>query len=351
MEELNGRPETFFFRIRSFDKRLGVVFTDGALWTEQRLFSVKTLKSLGFGKSSMISSIECEAEKLMMNLGTKFSSEISIQEENSNIFDISVMNVMWQILRGERFELDDLQVISLMENIHKSFRVVDMSGGILNHLPFVRHFFPVKSGYQPLVETMQPLWEFLKANILYVSKNYDQTQNPTNFIEYYIREMKSPKTIKNFFSHEQLLAICIDFFQAGSETTSNTLAFAILYMLHYPDVMRKVKEELNRVVGVERLPKLIDRPNLKYCEAVIFEIQRLALVAALGIAHRVVKSFKIGKYSIPKNTLVLFNLYSVHMDKNQWKNPQQFTPERFLENGKIKINENFFPFGNKCLQL
>lgn len=117
IEELNGRPDGFFFRIRTFDKRLGVVFTDGTLWEEQRLFCMKTLKSLGFGKSSMIEHIECEAKELISYLLRECDREISIQDEGCNIFDISVMNVMWKILRGVRFELDDERVIMLMEKV------------------------------------------------------------------------------------------------------------------------------------------------------------------------------------------------------------------------------------------
>lgn len=95
-EEFNGRPDGFFFRVRSFDKRLGVVFTDGDLWEDQRIFSVRTLKQLGFGRVSMIQDIEFEAYELVENLRKK--KEIYMH----NVFDISVLNVMWRMLGGER---------------------------------------------------------------------------------------------------------------------------------------------------------------------------------------------------------------------------------------------------------
>lgn len=342
-EELNGRPDGFFFRIRSFNKRLGVVFTDGKLWEEQKLFSVKTLKNLGFGRSSMIEHIENETSEFISHLSKNCSEEMTIQDTDKNIFDVPVMNVMWKILRGKRFELDDTQVVQLIESNHKCFRIIDMSGGTLNLFPFVRHFFPDASGYRPLINAMQPLWEFLNKNIEEVSKTLDPKLKPENFIEYYCREMTNQKTSGNF-THEQLLALCVDFFQAGSETTSNTLAFAVLYMLHYPDVMKKVQDELHAVVG-DRMPKLIDRQNLKYSEAVICEVQRLANVAALGIAHRATNTFNVGEFVIPKNAIVLFNLYSVHVDKNYWDNPMEFIPERFLDDRSLKHHESFLPFG------
>lgn len=95
-DEFNGRPDGFFFRVRSFDKRLGVVFTDGDLWEDQRRFTMKTLKQLGFGKVSMFQHIEQEAAELMQYF--KKNNEIYMH----NAFDISVLNVMWKILGGER---------------------------------------------------------------------------------------------------------------------------------------------------------------------------------------------------------------------------------------------------------
>lgn len=347
-EDLNGRPDGFFFRIRTFDKRLGVVFTDGKFWEQQRNFSVKTLKTLGLGKLSMVEHIEREASEFVKSFEKKLGQceEVFVQSEGNNIFDISVMNVMWTILRGKRYELDDQQLISLMETIHKSFQVVDMSGGILSQLPWLRFIAPIRTGYKPLIDTIKPLWKFLRCNIEEVINSYDLQNDPQNFIEFYCREMLKPKSEETFFTKDQLLALCIDFFQAGSETTSNTLSFGMLYMLHYPDVMKKVQLELDRVVSRERLPKLSDRPNLKYTEATINEIIRISNVAPLGIAHRSLKSIEVEGYVIPENTIVLFNLYSMHMDDNCWEDPFKFNPDRFLDgNGELITNESFIPFG------
>lgn len=48
---------------------------------------------------------------------------------------------------------------------------------------------------------------------------------------------------------------------AGSETTSNTMEFAILYMILNPDVQAKVQEEIDAVVGTSRFPNVLDKPK------------------------------------------------------------------------------------------
>lgn len=61
------------------------------------------------------------------------------------------------------------------------------------------------------------------------------------------------------FSREQLLSLCLDLFMAGSETTSNTLGFAMLYMVKYPEVQKRVQKEIDNVIGHDRWPSLQDR--------------------------------------------------------------------------------------------
>lgn len=79
-------------------------------------------------------------------------------------------------------------------------------------------------------------------------------------MDVYLQMILSPEKPASF-SEEQLLAICLDFFIAGSETTSKTLGFAFFYLLEHPEVQRKVQEEIDRVVGKDRQLSLHDRPK------------------------------------------------------------------------------------------
>lgn len=141
--------------------------------------------------------------------------------------------------------------------------------------------------------------------------------------------------------------MCLDLFQAGTETTSNTLSFGLIYMVHNIDVQTKARNELDRVIGRNRLPTLNDRPDLPYIDAILCEVQRMANVAPLGIVHRATETVKFGDYIIPKDAIMLVSLYSLNMDKDYWKDPFQFRPERFVDDeGKlIQHTDQFLPFG------
>lgn len=105
-DEFSGRPDGFFYRLRSFEKRLGVVFTDGAFWEEQRKFSLKTLRHLGMGRHGMVEHVEREAAEMISH----FSALIDCSLESSEMaivpmdhaFDLPVLNVLWAMLAGNR---------------------------------------------------------------------------------------------------------------------------------------------------------------------------------------------------------------------------------------------------------
>lgn len=120
-----------------------------------------------------------------------------------------------------------------------------------------------------------------------------------------------------------------------------------MYMVHNRRVCEKVQNELDAVIGRKRLPNVQDRNHLPYVEAVLSEIQRIANVAPLGIAHRTTETVQFRDYKIPQGTVCLVSLYSLNMDKTYWHDPEVFRPERFLnENGEyLSHAEQFFPFG------
>jgi cytochrome P450 len=68
--------------------------------------------------------------------------------------------------------------------------------------------------------------------------------------------------VKNSFAYvpeKSLQSVMADLFLAGTDTTSTTLTWATLYLLHYPDVQTRLQDELDRVVGGSRLPTLSDK--------------------------------------------------------------------------------------------
>ncbi|XP_027842396.2 methyl farnesoate epoxidase-like [Aphis gossypii] len=346
-DDFDGRPDGFFFRFRAFNKRLGVVFVDGPTWIEQRKFCMQHLRKMGFDGDLMEKIVVEEVNDLMIDITNKCENGKPI--EVNGLFDVSILNGLWAMLAGRRFALNDSKLARLMELVHVSFRMLDMSGGILNQMPFLRFLAPNSSGYKDIKQILVEFYTFLKESI---DEHKYGINDQEDFIHAFLMEIEKNKETPGSFSEHQLLVILLDLFLAGSETTSSMLSFVILHLLKHQDVQDKVHAELDSVIG-DREIHFEDKKRLNYLEAVLMEVQRHSNVAPLAIAHRTIRTTSLQEYIIPKDTLILASIWSVHMDKNHWGDPEVFRPERFLDSTGQIINDSWLmPFGvgrRRCL--
>eukprot|EP01065_Artemidia_motanka_P046321 TRINITY_DN6992_c0_g3_i3.p1 TRINITY_DN6992_c0_g3~~TRINITY_DN6992_c0_g3_i3.p1 ORF type:complete len:535 (+),score=182.19 TRINITY_DN6992_c0_g3_i3:63-1667(+) len=125
-----------------------------------------------------------------------------------------------------------------------------------------------------------------------------------------------------------------DVMAGGIDTTSTTLEWLLYILCNYPETQRKVQEELEREVGPGRLPSYEDRDRLPYLNAVILELMRWKHFAPFGLPHQTLEDTQCLGFNIPKNTQVIINFHAAGRDKSAWKNPDEWRPERWLEEEK-----------------
>ncbi|XP_045766237.1 farnesoate epoxidase-like [Maniola jurtina] len=335
----DGRPNGFFYLLRSFNKKLGLVFSDGATWHKTRRMVLKCLKYFGYGSRSMEANIseECKAliELRMVNAGMPVVV--------NHMFDVCIVNILWKLVAGKRYDLSDKQLTILCDLITRSFKVVDMSGGILNFLPFLRHVMPDLIGYTELNAIHHKLYEFLRSTIQEHQNTID-VKNPRDLIDMFLIEMNGSKN--DSFCPEELQVICLDLLEAGVETVSNTAVFMLLHIVRNEEVQRKLRNEIDVKIGFSRHPTLSDRSKMVYTEAVLLETLRISSVAAVGIPHMALEDAKLGNFTIPKGTCVLLAIHDLH-NGGHWKDSTSFRPERFLtKEGNLIQDEWLMPFGS-----
>ncbi|KAH9945705.1 cytochrome P450 [Amylocystis lapponica] len=117
---------------------------------------------------------------------------------------------------------------------------------------------------------------------------------------------------------------------AGTDPTVATLATLILALLLFPEVQRKAQEELDRVVGSNRLPDLSDQPALPYITAIIKETLRWHPTEPLVAAHMLSAEDVYKGYRIPASSHVVGNAWAMLHDENIYPEPSAYRPERFL---------------------
>ncbi|KAI0698160.1 cytochrome P450 [Cytidiella melzeri] len=117
--------------------------------------------------------------------------------------------------------------------------------------------------------------------------------------------------------------------------TAATLLTFILAMTLHSDVMRKAQEELDEVVGRDRVPSFKDKSRLPYVRAIVKETLRWRPVGPLAVPRKTTEDDWYEGYFIPKGTTVIPNVW----DPEVYTNPEDFRPERFLDElGQVEIS-------------
>lgn len=131
------------------------------------------------------------------------------------------------------------------------------------------------------------------------------------------------------------------------ETVSTTLSF-VLAMVQYPNVQRKAREELDRVIGKDNLPTIENREHLPYINAICNESLRLELVTPMLLPHCTTAADIYNGYYIPANATVYANAWAMVRDPKEFPDAEVFRPERWLvEKPPVHSNKIAFGFGRR----
>ena len=84
-------------------------------------------------------------------------------------------------------------------------------------------------------------------------------------------------------------------------------------MAMYPEVQRKAQDEIERVLGRGRLPKMVDRAHLPYVNAIVKEVLRWKPITPLGLARRAVEDDVYQGYFIPAGSIIMTNVWCVRL--------------------------------------
>ncbi|KAI0712382.1 O-methylsterigmatocystin oxidoreductase [Earliella scabrosa] len=141
-------------------------------------------------------------------------------------------------------------------------------------------------------------------------------------------------------------------FFAGSDTSYSSLQTFFLAMSLYPDIQRKAQDELDAVVGPDRLPTFADRDSLVYVNAIVKETLRWFNVSPLGISHRTMEDDEFRGYFIPADSVLVANVWACLHDPEEYGDADVYRPERYIREGRIDPNvrdpsDFIFGFGRR----
>ncbi|XP_062621583.1 cytochrome P450 2H1-like [Saccostrea cucullata] len=328
---VSERPD--LFAVKEIMKYKGIILTSGEFWKEHRTFSLNALREFGFGKRSLESKILEEVDVFVQEVQSKNEQPFDMQA----LITVCVSNIMCSINFGERFEHSDKYFTLLIKLINENVS----NGNIMilgSILPFLRYVPGDPLKLKKVLKNVDLVEEHLYKIVIDHKESFDEN-NLRDFIDAYLKKMKSEKSNPNTtFDDEQLVKLLLDLFAAGTETTSTALRWFAVFMIRNPEVQETMRKEINDVIGNSRYPTMDDRPNLPYTEAVLHEVLRFGCVVPLSLPHGLNSELKYKEFIIPKDAILVPNLYSVSFDPCVFKDPKVFRPERFLDDDGRLIN-------------
>ncbi|CAA0842642.1 cytochrome P450- family 76- subfamily C-polypeptide 6 [Striga hermonthica] len=157
--------------------------------------------------------------------------------------------------------------------------------------------------------------------------------------------------LKGALSRDDIKHLLVDLFVAGTDTSSNTVEWAMAELLRNPSKLSTLRDEIsdfiNGVDNDERLVGESDIARLPYLQAVIKETLRLHPPGPFLVPRKADVDVEVNDYIVPKDAQILVNVWASGRDPNVWPNADVFMPERFLGREVDYRGKDFelIPFG------
>ncbi|KAI9227292.1 MAG: cytochrome P450 [Piptocephalis tieghemiana] len=236
------------------------------------------------------------------------------------------VNLVLSMTFGTRIGSKDDPLCNKFQRLNDIF--FSMSGPrycLIDFFPFLSPF--LQSQKSKAVYVRESIVEFMKMHYDRFLKHREEvTSKIPTVLARYVAEALESEEISEKTAHILLM----EAFEAGLDTTSVALSWLSMLLASNPHVQVKAQEEMDRVVGRDRMPTPDDLPSLPYLRCVIQESLRMRGPARINPVRACSEDMEYRGMPVPKGTWVLASLQGVMTDFSTVDNPYEFRPERWM---------------------
>ncbi|KAM3282947.1 cytochrome 71D7-like [Capsicum chacoense] len=339
-----SRPKLSAMDIICYDSRDIVFSPYGEYWRQMRKICVMELLSAKNVRS--FSSIRHEeVNRLIESIRSSSSSSELINFTERVIWFTSCMicrSAFGQVLK----EQDEfIKLIGEVVSLAGGFDVAD----IFPSYKFLHSLSPAKQtlldAHRKVDAIVEDVINEHKKNLQ--NHNIDDAFGGEDLVDVLLRLMKD-KSLQFPITNNNIKAIIVDMFAAGTETSSTTTVWAMVEMMKNPSILAKAQEEVREAFKDKATFDKIDVEELKYLKLVVKETMRFHAPVPLLVPRECREETNINGYTIPVKTKVMVNVWALGRDPKYWDDAESFKPERFEKCSVDFVGNNFeyLPFGS-----
>ncbi|XP_072180971.1 cytochrome P450 2U1-like [Diadema setosum] len=330
----SGRPKLPIFKNIMDHTKGGVVFSEGDVWSDTRRFVLTALRHFGMGKQVIANETKIEATLLVQ----EFAAKDRLSFNPARLVNRAVCNVIARITVGRRFEDSDDKVGNVISSINTIF------GSDIVLIPDAPLFLLKKERC-----ALTHIRDFLNAEIKQHEETFDENEL-RDLVDMFLAEEKRRTTDskkQTLPSKKHIWMPFFDVFVAGTDTTSMSITWAILFLAGLPSCQEKILLEIQKIEDSEGIVIGTNLQKMPYTLAFTTEVLRFRPVLPLGLPHVTTEDVSVRDYVIPRGATIMANILAIHSDPKIWGDPEVFRPERFLnaDGTEFVKNKAYMPFG------
>ena len=324
--DFNGRPP--LFRMEQYSEKKGFMNQPSAILKSLRKATFRGIRAYGHGRTRMSHILYYISQQTMANFQESGGRPV---DPWSFIYSSMLQSIVAYTLEENMKPSSNMYKLVLeLDELAMEILTPCGAGTFLDVFPQLRYLnHPVWKKCLRLHAVRNKLWSLVSPII---QENFDRNE-PSAISHYMLLAMEENKQI----GEDHLKVAVCDMMVAGTVTTTVSSYTLVNILAHHPQLQRDLQKEVDRILGNSDSWSVDDLREMPYMKATLLELHRYLSVVPMGLPHCPVHNHAdVNGYNIPKNIVVLCNLWGVHHDKEFWKDPDLFRPSRFLdENGDI----------------
>ncbi|KAL1292504.1 cytochrome P450 71A1 [Arachis ipaensis] len=319
----------------------------GERWKQKRKICVRELLSPKMVQSESIRLVRKGAVAELVDKVREAAAASCSSLNLSELLVEAANNIICNSALGQK---NDAKGVRRRDNVKVLAKKVMFEVGVVtlgDHFPWLR-WVDVLTGqvreFKATFAALDPLFDKVIAEHRSSMFNKEAADDDVrDFVDILVQLQDQQQAANNAISNDDIKSILLDMFAAGSETTSVTVEWAMSELMKNPMELKKVQEEVRKVVGHKSIVEESNVNQMEYLKCVVKETLRLHPPAPLLVPRVATRHVKLSGYDIPAKTRLYVNVWAIQRDPRVWDSPEDFIPERHRHSHTPDFK--FIPFG------